>query len=285
MKKIVAIALAIMMMALAAPLSAFAADPIASGTKLDIGEITFSDYTDKGQGKSDPLSEGTAEAKVVKTNGVNNSDSIKITRDYPTNKKGHVEVNFALENKGTLGTNKYLVVWADFTNVEMRKACFGLEVDDHYYAYRTDDDDTSPTFYYMADGTTEWVTLSHDGDGCFGAHDDGKGPSPVKGKKGYFAFPVEDFLNDEKNDAAPAADSLITGVYFFATFPTADYINVPFYFDDMQLVEDYTTVTAPEVEDEPTTPPATGDAVVYFAFAALVALAGVVVVAKKRVRN
>ena len=253
----------------------FAPTPVLKDADLEItaDDVVFSDYTDPNQTALDP-NKGTTKVEADAATG-----ALKITRDYTG--AGHYEIRFALQNKGLLGENKYLVVWADFTNVEMRKACFGLIQDNEVYPYRTDDDDkTNPVFYYLADGTEEWTELKHGGDGCFGTADNGS--QSMIGKKGYFAFPVADFLNDVKKDAALTSDSLITDVYFFGTFPDESYKNVPFYFGDFQLVEDYTTITEP---DEPDTPAPTGDMTIVFVAVALVSLAAVTVLAKKKVNE
>jgi hypothetical protein len=42
----------------------------------------------------------------------------------------------------------------------------------------------------MADGTSEWVEMKHGDDGCFGSGQNGS----MLGYKGYFALPVQDFL-------------------------------------------------------------------------------------------
>ena len=253
----------------------FAPTPVLKDADLEItaDDVVFSDYTDPNQTALDP-NKGTTKVEADAATG-----ALKITRDYTG--AGHYEIRFALQNKGLLGENKYLVVWADFTNVEMRKACFGLIQDNEVYPYRTDDDDkTNPVFYYLADGTEEWTELKHGGDGCFGTADNGS--QSMIGKKGYFAFPVADFLNDVKKDAALTSDSLITDVYFFGTFPDESYKNVPFYFGDFQLVEDYTTITEP---DEPDTPAPTGDMTIVLGAVALVSLAAVTVIAKKKVNE
>ena len=225
---------------------------------------------------------GEAKAEYVNTNGVDNSASIKVTRTFggAANQAGHLELHMDIASAGKLGENKYLVVWVDFTNVEMRKACFGLS-DENGNIYRTDDDDgTYPEFYYLADGAAEWETLKHGKDGCFGVGDDGS--QSVKGKKGYFAFPVEDF---QKGKTAISADTVVDGVYFFLTYPE-DKVNTvvaePFYLDDFQLVEDYTTITEP---DEPDTPAPTGDMTIVLGAVALVSLAAVTVIAKKKVNE
>ena len=276
MKKFTALMLVVLMVVSLVPFGAYA--DTKADVKLEVtGDIKITGYDQQAL-------RGEAKAEYVNTNGVDNSASIKVTRTYggAANQAGHLELHMDIASAGKLGENKYLVVWIDFTNVEMRKACFGL-IDENGNIYRTDDDDgTSPAFYYLADGATEWETLKHGGDGCFGIGDNGS--QSVKGKKGYFAFPVEDF---QKGKTAVSADTVVDGVYFFLTYPD-DRVNTvvaePFYLDDFQLVEDYTTVNVePEKPEEPEKPAPTGDMTVALVATALVSLAAVTVIAKKKV--
>ena len=73
------------------------------------------------------------------------------------------------------------------------------------------------------------VSCVGNGDGC-----------SVRGLKGYFAFPISDMCN--ASGQYLTADSLVTGVYIYMSHATADDINKPIYFDNVQLVVDYTTV-------------------------------------------
>ena len=170
---------------------------------------------------------GTVNLSLVDGKGVNGSDALQIIRSSTDN----FQFLMPITNPGKLGNNKYLVLWADFTNVEFRKSCFGLYEDG---IYRTDDADYKTSFYYMADGTNTWQTLSHGGDGCFGTGDSGS--QAMKGKKGYFAFPIEYFLKGSK---AMTADTAVVGLYYYASLSGSGSLNVPFYFDDIQLVVDY----------------------------------------------
>ena len=178
---------------------------------------------------------GSASVILSENKGVNGSDAIEVTRSN----KDNFEFSIDLTNKGKLGGNKYLIVWADFSNVEFRKACFGLiSHDGHSAPYRTDDADYKTPFYYLADGEDEWQELSHGTDGCFGVGDSGS--QGINGKKGYFAFPLEYFLC---GGTAIKEDSLVAGFYFYGSMDNKEqYFNVPFYFDDIKLVVDYKTI-------------------------------------------
>jgi len=195
-------------------------------TKEAVGEAIVTGWN--GAGLS-----GTATLTVEDGKGVNGSDAIKVLRDDTSN----FEASFKISNIGKLGDNKYLIVWADFTGVEFRKACFGLLSSEGVGGpYRTDDADFKTPLYYLADGGTEWVELSHGGDGCFGVGDGGS--QAMMGKKGYFAIPTQNL----RNGSNPLTkDSLIAGFYFYGSLNSGSSYNVPFYFDDIRLVEDYRT--------------------------------------------
>ncbi|MBR2943556.1 MAG: metallophosphoesterase [Clostridia bacterium] len=181
---------------------------------------------------------GTATITQIDTNGVGGSGAIEIKRSQTGNFEFYIDLSE--ENYGKLGDNKYLIVWADFTNVDFRKACFGLITNNSTGTpYRTDDyDRASPVFYYMADGTSEWVEMKHGDDGCFGSAQN----SSMLGYKGYFALPVQDLL---QGSAKLNADSLITGVYMYADIKDSSYANVPFYLDNIMLTQDYKTANLP----------------------------------------
>ncbi|MBO5261693.1 MAG: hypothetical protein J6B45_01470 [Clostridia bacterium] len=170
---------------------------------------------------------GSAVVEIVSGNGAGGTSGIKVSRSSTGNFEFYID--FEEERQELLGNNKYLVVWMDFTAVEMRKACWGLRSGSTNY--RTDDYGKSP-FYYLADGETEWVELMHGGDGCFGS---GDGIS-MMGKKGYFAFPIEYFT---KGSAKLTEDTLITGIYFYGDVNNG-YQNKEFYFDNIIFAEDYT---------------------------------------------
>ena len=180
---------------------------------------------------------GSATITVTENGGYNNSQAIQVIRSQSNN----FEIYIQLENSsyGKIGDNKYLIIWVDFTNVEFRKACFGLITNDGTAnPYRTDDHDTTTPFYYLADGSSEWVALSHGADGCFGDGD--RGSQAMKGTKGYLALPVEYF---KEGSRLLSADSLITGIYMYADVNSGH--NTPFYLDNIMLVADYKAVELP----------------------------------------
>ncbi len=179
---------------------------------------------------------GNTVIKISNTGlGVAGSSALEISRG---NIKGF---EFSLTvSPGKIGENQYIVMWCDFTGVEFGKASVGIVTPDGVEEpFRTDDNNgRTPKFYYLADGATEWQELKHGTDGCFGAEQD----SSVLGKKGYFAFPINDFRQGTKRVNENTA---MLGLYFYATLASDSYVDVPFYIDNLMLVKDYTTVTLP----------------------------------------
>ncbi|MBR2025171.1 MAG: metallophosphoesterase [Clostridia bacterium] len=178
-------------------------------------------------------------AEPAKTVGADGTKGLYISTSVGGS-EGSFEFVVDLDTYGKVGNNKYIIVWMDFTNVEIRKGCIGFtSLAGTEFPYRTDDNNGSYSkFYYLADGATEWETLSHGFDGCFGAGDGGA--SSVKGKRGYFAFEIDDLIQDR---ILPNADTLITGFYFYGSVQNASYINTGFFIDNVIIVEDYKTAT------------------------------------------
>ena len=183
----------------------------------------------------------TIKASVVSGVGVGGSNALAVTRTVYNSTKGgnNLEVKWNLDTAGTLGENKYLVVWMDLStnNIDFRKACFGLIANGATSApYRTDDHDVSSPFYYKADGSNTWVPLSTGADGCFGA---GDGIS-VQGYKGWFAFPIEYMPN--AGGSTLNANSKITGFYFYMSLSSSSMAGKYVYIDNLMLVKDYSTL-------------------------------------------
>ena len=176
--------------------------------------------------------EGKLNITIVEDKGANGTDAIKLVRGSSS----AFDVHFEMSNMGKLGGNKYLVLYADFTETEFSKACFGLITDRGMIApYTTKYDETPTVFYYLPEGETEWQEISYGQDGFFGV--DCEGSEGVNGKKGYFAFNIEDFLHDTKSIEE---DTLICGLYFYgAVKGNLKYMDKPFYFDDIKLVSEY----------------------------------------------
>ena len=144
-------------------------------------------------------------------------------------------MRISLQTPGQLGDNRYLLVHMDMrgdgTAVDFRKACFGfLEKNRISAPYRTDDLDSPSPFYYLADGETEWKTMQHGADGCFGEAEG----SSVLGFSGWFAFPLEHMLQDS---SAPSADTVITDIYFYFCLSKRSMAGAQVYLDNIMLAE------------------------------------------------
>ena len=177
--------------------------------------------------------------EIVSGAGVDGSKALAVTRTaYHDTKKGqNIEIRWDYDQAGTIGNNKYMMVWIDLqTNgVELRKACLGLVKDGIASSYfATDNMDTPSEFYYKADGSDTWVTLKTGKDGCFGAGDS----SPVAGYKGWFAFPIENMLH-ASTEGKIKADDVITGIYFYMSLNDESMIGKYVYVDNFTLVENY----------------------------------------------
>ena len=160
--------------------------------------------------------------------GALGSKGLKLSRDVV----GNFEFTISME-PGKLNGQKYLVVWMDLTNIEFKKASVGVVGNDGVkYPFRTHDNHSSTKFYYLADGSEEWTTLTLGGDGCFGSSDGAK----IKGKKGYFAFSIDAMRQGNKQITE---NELITGFYFYADILDETYANVAFYIDNISLVDKY----------------------------------------------
>ena len=173
--------------------------------------------------------------------GQDGGKALSVTREKYYGQAGsdNFEVKMILEKPGRLGTNKYLKVWMDLTGdtapIDFRKANFGLIVNNRLSrAYCTDVLDEPSDFFYKADGSDEWVQMSHGDDGCFGTAQG----SSVKGLKGWFAFPVQN-MPQYGTKARLTENSVITGVYFFGCLSDASMAGQHIYLDNISLVEDY----------------------------------------------
>ncbi len=135
---------------------------------------------------------------------------------------------------------RYLRVWVDFTDVDFRKASFGLvTMQDELYTTDDFDNRSDLPFYYLPEGETEWRTLYHGADdGCFGAAQS----SSVMDFKGWMAFPTADF-GSRKGTGESFSAHEIKGVYMYFDYSSDSMLGTPFYLDEIALVEDYTVFT------------------------------------------
>ena len=105
----------------------------------------------KGNGVSGKLNVTTVDGK-----GANGTDATKIHRGN----SDAFELLFDMENKGKRGNNKYLVLYADFTETELAKGTFGLVTERGIAAPYTSKYAAEGTvFYYLPDGETEWQEI------------------------------------------------------------------------------------------------------------------------------
>jgi len=223
-------------------LAVIGADPIPSGTVL----LDFDSYTPElsfsgwNNDNSDAAATDQIVAELTESRGVDGTGALGVTRNKfaDSNSGNNAEVRISLETPGLLGDNQYLRVRMDLTGdgtaVDFRKACFGfLENNRTAAPYRTDDLDSPSPFYFLADGETEWKTMQHGGDGCFGQAEG----SSVRGLCGWFAFPLNHM---RKGSTAPSSDTVITDIYFYYCLSSAPMAGNRVYIDDITLVEDYT---------------------------------------------
>ena len=177
---------------------------------------------------------GSLTLEIAEGKGANGTSGLKVQRSQTSNSEFYVY--FDKESYGKVGENAYLVVWMDFTTMEFRKACVGLLTNSGNTPFMTDNNDgTSPPYYYLADGSDTWVELKHGGDGCFGSAE----KSGVLGKRGYFAFKIEDFIKD---GARMNGGDLVTGFYMYLDINSSFYADQCFYIDNIILTDDYTTL-------------------------------------------
>ncbi|MGI6743420.1 MAG: discoidin domain-containing protein [Eubacteriales bacterium] len=202
-----------------------------------------------------------AYAEITDGKGVNGSKGLVIYEDGMSNVGLYLFAKKAGLTTDYTGA-AYLRVWMDLTEVGFRKANWGV-IDSSYSLFTTDEGDIDGMpFYYLADGSSDWVEMFHGGDGCFGDAQD----SDVFGFKGYFAFPVADFwIRDNANwnglDAGtPANVADVQGVYLFWDYSDMLMGGEKFTVDNLEFVADY-KVFDPlpvEVEEEPAAAPAAG---------------------------
>ena len=141
-----------------------------------------------------------------------------------------------IANPGKVGSNKYFMLWADFTQTEFNQGCFGL-ITEHgdSLPFSTLYSNSPVTFYYLPDGETEWQELSLGDNGYFGVEE--ANSQGVNGLKGYFAFSLDTI----SQDLVPlTSDTVITGIYFKGSVKNnLKFIDKPFYICEFQLVTDY----------------------------------------------
>jgi hypothetical protein len=182
------------------------------------------------------------EVVTVAGKGANGSTALSIklleaTKNNPAGGWSRGLLQFDLPAPSIIGERKYLRVWLDMTdntvNLDFRKAAFGF-YDEYGKLYFADNLEAASTFYALAEGATEWTSMTTGADGCFG---NGQTSSMV-GFKGWLAFPLESIVTKTEK-AAASADTAISSFYFYHNIETREMVNAPFYIDDIELVVDY----------------------------------------------
>lgn len=205
-------------------------DTLDTNVSLEFGkEQVDSAYKGNGSGGS---AEGKYNINYKDGKGVNGSSAIEVIRGN----SGTFDLYVQITNPGKVGDNKYYVFWADFTNVEFDKGSFGI-VTEHGVSlpFMTDYCNSAATFYYLPDGETEWQELTLSENGCIGVAEEQ--PVSMNGKKGYFAFSLENLCQDL---VQLTNDTLVTGIYFEGAIKkNINFLDKPFYICDFKLVEDY----------------------------------------------
>jgi hypothetical protein len=232
------------------PVSAATFTDFDSYTSFEAGGNTVFNFEDPGDywvGEWNGGGENgnTISISIVDGKGFGGSKALALSEDGDSNVG--VYLNSTSTNK--IATNysgaEYLRVWCDFTDVGFRKMNYGI-TNSSYSRFTTDEVDTNwqCDFYYLADGSTEWVTMTHGDDGCFGDAQN----SDVYGFKGWFAFPLKDFVVgsganwDGLDVLTPCDPTDITGVYIFWDYSdTSTAVGSVFYLDNLEFVADYKT--------------------------------------------
>lgn len=206
-----------------------------SGNYAYSGEITGDVFGGEWDG---PSAYGDVKFTLAEGKGYNGSTALGISMNA-SNHSNRAAYIFRTDENGLTEAYPrfgYIRVWADFTGIDFRKASFGLVTSDGSL-YSTDDTDgkNNLKFYYMAEGSDKWETLTHGSDGCFGAAQD----SSIADKKGWFAFPVSDMR--ARSGGGDVWDfSHVSGVYFYFDYSEDSMTGHEFYFDEISLVGDYT---------------------------------------------
>ena len=265
MKKSTLLLAALMAAACATTTSAAMFTDFENYTSFEKGEnpaFSLNDPSDYWDGEWNGMNENGDVLTTVITDGVgfNGSKGLAVSSSGNANAGLYL---FATETNGITRDHtgaQYLRVWADFSEVELRKGNFGV-VDGTYSLFTTDEVDAAwdCVFYYSEDGAN-WTEMLHGDDGCFGDAQ----ASNVLGLKGWFAFPVANFtIRSSANwelyeDKTPATVNDVVGVYMFWDYSDGGvYSDVPFILDNLEFVADYTvfdyalTAEEPAVEEAP----------------------------------
>ncbi len=188
--------------------------------------------------------ETPATIEIESNKGFASSSAYKVTKGPSTKDAVNINSNLRiyLPNPVDIADNKYLRVWMDLSDVEFRKASWGVISDDNK-DYNTDNNDNANPaipMYMLFDNDTNWRNNPLGGDGCFGPGDNNVS---LKGFKGFMAFNLSDMKNTSGEKLQSTAK--IKGIYFYFDVKKAYRDNnVPFYFDRVALCEEYNVFKA-----------------------------------------
>ena len=217
--------------------------PITSGTvqNFESSDIGL-DITAIGCSREDYQRYYQIKYDIFKDKGVGGSSAFGVTRtEYSTTpSQNTVECRISLDNIGTVGSNKYLRVWLDLRGdtaaVDLGKMSLGVCVDRQACApHTTTSLGGSVTYYYLADGSDTWITLTADQNGYIGAD---AGVS-LEGLCGWFAVELDDLYQPYFKKMLTSTDC-VTDMFIFFTPANETVTNQYIYIDDVSLVENYT---------------------------------------------
>lgn len=204
------------------------------GVRLDVTAIECSreDYQKYDQIKYD----------IFEDKGVNGSSAFGVTRTgySSTPSQNTVECRISLDNIGTVGSNRYLRVWLDLrgdtTAVDLGKMSLGVCVDRQACApHTTTSLGGAVTYYYLAEGSDTWTTLTADQNGYIGTD---AGVS-LEGLCGWFAVELDDLYQPYFRKMLTSSDC-VTDMFIFFTQANESMTGQYIYIDDIAFVENYT---------------------------------------------
>ena len=206
---------------------------------LEVGKAITKRVSGYDQVPFDVSAKSNAILSVVAGKGYNKTDALSVYKGGKVtepDEKGRIDntaMAISLDNVTTIGSTRYLRMWVDFSNVDFRKASFGLVGTDGT-VYATDNKDVAgTTFYYLAEGQERWKAYTNGDDGCFGT---AQGTS-VKGFKGYVAFPVKDFVAADGTALTKTSD--VKEMFMFFDYSDVSTLGKGFYLDEIGLVSQF----------------------------------------------
>ncbi len=204
-----------------------------------------------GDRRSKEMPSMFSSAELETASGQDSSTGLKITSSVTHNERSQTDIQVFAKQPVDASEYNYLVVWCDFSDVEFRAAGFSLITSDGIYGGTDERDGQNDSFYYLADGESEWEELVLGSDNCFGKDED----CPIIEMKGYFAFDLTHFKARTKiystaksgHTGAVPLDSIV-GVSLYFDHPNDEagvYTNVPFYMDNILFTKELNVSNIP----------------------------------------